>query len=534
MKNILIVDNSLVIKNLLKNSLSNLQEVILFEATSIKEVEELVYKNKFFLVISNLVLPDSIDFEILKLLKKEKLPTIIFSSITESNHLEVEYPNIINHIIKDVNGFQFIHKLVSTMSYCHDEKVLLVDDSTTQAEYIKEILEKLLLKVIITKNGIEALHILDKESRISFVLTDYEMPVMDGLELTKKIREHKNYNQIPIIITTSINDNNLKINFYKYGANDILIKPILQEELISKIIDIFLNQKYIEDIESFNELLNKNIITSTTDLTGKILTVSDAFCRISGYKKDELIGKNHNILRHPDMQKSLYEDMWNTIKNGQSWEGEVKNLKKNGGYYWVKSTIEPIFSKDGSIIGYSSIRYDITDKKKLEIISITDGLTNIYNRRFFNEVFPKIINNAKRKNELVAFLFMDIDYFKLYNDNYGHQKGDDVLVTFAKCLKDNLHRFTDFAFRLGGEEFAVIYQADDKEKAITFANQIRKNIENLKIEHKYNSASEYITASMGLICKNAIDIDYDKIYKEADDLLYEAKENGRNQIRVNS
>ena len=87
---------------------------------------------------------------------------------------------------------------------------------------------------------------------------------------------------------------------------------------------------------------------------------------------------------------------------------------------------------------------------------------------------------------------------------------------------------------MGGEEFAVIYQADDKEKAITFANQIRKNIENLKIEHKYNSASEYITASMGLICKNAIDIDYDKIYKEADDLLYEAKENGRNQIRVNS
>ena len=534
MKNILIVDNSLVIKNLLKNSLSNLQEVILFEATSIKEVEELIHKNKFFLVISNLVLPDSIDFEILKLLKKENLPTIIFSSITESNQLEIEYPNIINHIVKDVNGFQFIHKLVSTMSYCHDEKVLLVDDSTTQVAYIKEILEKLLLKVIIAKNGIEALDILDKESRISFVLTDYEMPVMDGLELTKKIREHKNYNQIPIIITTSINDNNLKINFYKYGANDILIKPVLQEELISKIIDIFLNQKYIEDIESFNELLNKNIITSTTDLTGKILTVSDAFCRISGYKKDELIGKNHNILRHPDIPKSLYEDMWTTIKNGESWEGEIKNLKKNGGYYWVKATVEPTFSKDGDIIGYSAIRYDITDKKKLEIISITDGLTNIYNRRFFNEIFPKIINNAKRKNELICFLFMDIDHFKLYNDNYGHQKGDDVLVDFAKCLKDNLHRFTDFAFRLGGEEFAVIYQADDKEKAINFANQIRKNIENLKIEHEYNSASEYITASMGLICKNAIDIDYDKIYKEADDLLYEAKENGRNQIRVNS
>lgn len=534
MKNILIVDNSIVIKNLLKKSLSNLQEIVIFEANTVSEVKELIAKNKFFLVISNLVLPDSLDLEILELLKKDNLPTITFSSNIESNPSEIMYPNIINHVIKDINGFQFIHKLVSTMAYCYDEEVLIVDDSTTQANYIKEVLEKLLLKIIVVKNGIEALDILDKEEKISLVLTDYEMPVMDGLELTKKIREHKNYNQIPIIITTSINDNNLKINFYKYGANDILIKPILQEELISKVIDIFLNQKYIEDIESFNELLNKNIITSTTDSNGKILTVSDAFCRISGYKKDELIGKKHNILRHPDMPKSLYEDMWNTIKNGESWEGEIKNLKKNGGYYWVKATVEPTFSKDGDIIGYSSIRYDITDKKKLEIISITDGLTNIYNRRFFNEIFPKIINNAKRKNELICFLFMDIDHFKLYNDNYGHQKGDDVLVSFAKCLKDSLHRFTDFAFRLGGEEFAIIYQADDKEKAENFANIIRKNIENLKIEHKFSTTSAYITASMGLICQNAIEIDYDKIYKEADDLLYEAKKNGRNQLKVNS
>jgi diguanylate cyclase (GGDEF)-like protein/PAS domain S-box-containing protein len=534
MKNILIIDNSLVIKNLLIKSLSNLQGIVIFQASSVKEVEKLLINNKFFIVISNLVLSDSSNFEILKLLKKENIPTIIFSSNIESTPLDIEYPNIINHVIKDANGFEFIHKLVSTMVYCYNEEVLLVDDSRTQATYIKEVLEKLLLKVTVVKHGIEALDTLNENKKITLILTDYEMPVMDGLELTKRIREHKNYNQIPIIITTNINDNNLKIKFYRYGANDILIKPVLKEELISKIIDIFLNQKYIEDIETFNELLNKNIITSTTDASGKILTVSEAFCKISGYTKDELIGKNHNILRHPEMPKSIYQDMWTTIRNGVSWEGEIKNLKKNGDYYWVKAAIEPTFSKDGDIIGYSAIRYDITDKKKLEIISITDGLTNIYNRRFFNEIFPKIINNAKRKNELICFLFMDIDYFKLYNDNYGHQKGDDVLINFAKCLKDSLHRFTDFAFRLGGEEFAIIYQIEDKQSAIDFANTIRQNIQNLKIEHKFNSASEYITASMGLICKNAIEIDYDEIYKEADDLLYEAKKSGRNQIKVNS
>ena len=91
---------------------------------------------------------------------------------------------------------------------------------------------------------------------------------------------------------------------------------------------------------------------------------------------------------------------------------------------------------------------------------------------------------------------------------------------------------SDFAFRLGGEEFAIVYQCDTKEKAIEFANTIKSNIEDLKITHEFNSASPYITASMGLICKNANDID-DKIYKQADDLLYEAKRSGRNQIKVN-
>ena len=147
-------------------------------------------------------------------------------------------------------------------------------------------------------------------------------------------------------------------------------------------------------------------------------------------------------------------------------------------------------------------------------------------------MFPKIINSAKRKNELIAFLCRDIDHFKQYNDNYGHQKGDDVLVSFAKCLKDSLHRSSDIAFRLGGEEFAIVYQPETKEKAIEFANTIKENIEKLQIKHEFSSVRLYVTASMGLVCKEANNID-DEIYKEADDNLYEAKNIGRNSIHVN-
>ena len=311
------------------------------------------------------------------------------------------------------------------------------------------------------------------------------------------------------------------------------MKPILKEELISKVINIFLNLKQIEDIKTFNNLIDKNIITSSTNIKGEIVSVSEAFCEISGYTKDELLGKNHNILKHPDMTNSIYKELWETISSGKIWKGELKNLKKNGDYYWVKAIIEPNFSKEGKIIGYSAIRYDITDRKLIEIISITDGLTNIYNRRYFDEIFPKIINSAKRKDELVSFLFMDIVHFKQYNDNYGHQKGDEVLIEVAKCLKNSLHRSSDIAFRLGGEEFAIVYLSETKEKAFEFANIVKNNIENLNIKHEFNSASAYITASIGLICKNANDIIINEIYKQADDLLYEAKRNGRNQVKVN-
>lgn len=285
-------------------------------------------------------------------------------------------------------------------------------------------------------------------------------------------------------------------------------------------------------MKKYIKIVDENVLTSSTDLDGNITYVSEAFCEISGYTKDELIGQNHRIIRHPDMLDATYKELWETISSGETWKGEIKNKKKNNDCYWVKASVSPIFDNKKRIIAYTSIREDITDKKRIEEISITDGLTNIYNRRYFDEVFPKIINSAKRKNELVAFLFMDIDHFKQYNDNYGHQKGDEVLIKFATCLKESLNRSSDIAFRLGGEEFAVVYQSDTKEKAIEFANIIKSNIEDLKIKHEFNSASHYITASMGLICKNANDID-DKIYKQADDLLYEAKRSGRNQIKVN-
>ena len=166
-------------------------------------------------------------------------------------------------------------------------------------------------------------------------------------------------------------------------------------------------------------------------------------------------------------------------------------------------------------------------------ISITDGLTNVFNRRHFSESFPKIINRAKRHNDLFCFLILDIDFFKQYNDTYGHLKGDEALVRVATTIKNQLRRTDDQCFRLGGEEFGVIIDANREDQALAFAKTILHKIEGLKIEHKKNSASPYITVSIGLICRSIRYTDSDdQIYKEADELLYKAKKNGRNRVET--
>lgn len=122
-------------------------------------------------------------------------------------------------------------------------------------------------------------------------------------------------------------------------------------------------------LQSLLDSFDKNVIASSTDIKGRITYASDALCEISGYTKDELIGKPHNIIRHPDMSHEAFEELWDTIKAGKIWRGEVKNLKKDGGFYWVDAVITPQYDLNNRLIGYSSVRHDITSKKEVEALS---------------------------------------------------------------------------------------------------------------------------------------------------------------------
>lgn len=291
------------------------------------------------------------------------------------------------------------------------------------------------------------------------------------------------------------------------------------------------NEKKIKD---YVELVDKNIITSSTDLKGNITYASEAFCKISGYTKEELLSKNHRVIRHPDTSKDLFVDLWEKISADKEWRGSLKNRAKDGSFYWVDTAIYPIYNEDNKKVGYTAIRQDITDKKRVEELSIRDELTSLYNRRYFNEVLEKELQRVKRDSKNIVFLMIDIDHFKQYNDTYGHQAGDDVLEKIGAVLNDFSKRAGDFAFRLGGEEFGLIYYEETTQDILEFANNLIKAIEALKIPHINNSASEFITGSVGLVCKNVDqNTTPEEIYKEADENLYKAKESGRNKVVSN-
>ena len=168
--------------------------------------------------------------------------------------------------------------------------------------------------------------------------------------------------------------------------------------------------------------------------------------------------------------------------------------------------------------------------ENLEMCSITDPLTKLYNRRHLDAQFKQKFEKAKTNSSYYALFILDLDKFKEYNDTYGHIAGDEALQAIAKVLKSSMKREADSTFRLGGEEFCILSMADEQEKIIKTGEYIRKNIEDLNIAHE-KSEHKVITASFGLCIINSFeDKSLDKMYKIADDNLYLAKEQGRNCI----
>ena len=169
----------------------------------------------------------------------------------------------------------------------------------------------------------------------------------------------------------------------------------------------------------------------------------------------------------------------------------------------------------------------------LEKLSMYDGLTNIRNRRFFDETFEKTFSEIKRDKKSLAVLMIDIDFFKPYNDNYGHGQGDETLRKVAKALEKTIKRPTDFVARYGGEEFVILLKNIDKTGLQAVANNLLNAVRELKITHEYSKVEDFVTVSIGVSYYNSSsDITKLELLLKADETLYNVKNSGRNNFAI--
>lgn len=169
----------------------------------------------------------------------------------------------------------------------------------------------------------------------------------------------------------------------------------------------------------------------------------------------------------------------------------------------------------------------------LEKLSMYDGLTNIRNRRFFDETFEKTFNEIKRDKKSLAVLMIDIDFFKPYNDNYGHGQGDETLRKVAKALEKTIKRASDFVARYGGEEFVILLKDINKDGVEAVANNLLNAIRELKITHEFSKIENYVTISIGASFYNSSsDVTKLELLLKADETLYNVKNSGRNNFAI--
>jgi len=298
-------------------------------------------------------------------------------------------------------------------------------------------------------------------------------------------------------------------------------------ETIEKVVvtcsDMSEYRKSRREIERYLHIIDTCVMISSTDTQGAITEASDAFCKISGYTKEELIAQTHRLLRHPDVPLSFYEAMWKTLQTGTSWHGEIKNRRKDGSTYWVDTIIMPRYDDADRLIGYMAIRNDITDKKRIEELSVTDQLTGLYNRLKLDELFALYLSLAKRHRSAFSIALLDIDKFKSINDTYGHQVGDIVLQELSSVLKSRIRK-KDALGRWGGEEFLILLPQCDLAAAYALAEKLRALVES----HAFSRIGSK-TVSFGVATFHIGD-DEKSMVARADEALYRAKAHGRNRV----
>ena len=271
-----------------------------------------------------------------------------------------------------------------------------------------------------------------------------------------------------------------------------------------------------------------------TDVNGTIVDVNEAFTRITGYSREEVIGQNQRILNSGRQDAGFYSAMWNSLTEQGHWSGEVWNRRKDGEIYAELLTISAIRDEEGATQRYVALFSDITASKshqrKLEHIAHFDALTNLPNRVLLADRLNQLMAQAQRCAMKLAVVFLDLDGFKVINDTHGHQVGDHVLIVVAKRMKKAL-RESDTLARFGGDEFvAVLIDLEDTQASTPLLNRL---LAAAALPVQVGELHLQVTASLGVsFYSQGQDIDADQLLRQADQAMYQAKVAGKNRYSV--
>nr|WP_294966881.1 EAL domain-containing protein [Sulfurimonas sp.] len=452
--------------------------------------------------------------------KIDKLKIYIAAGMYK-NELQKEVQGIIFNELKterfgDGNyGYFWIHNLNNIM-LVHPDKTLLLknmkDWKTSDGQYLFRNIEKLVKEkkagyINYIWNRPDKVEIEDHKTSYVYLIKEWDMVIGSGFYLTE-LRD---------ILSTEkklIKDSlykNLKENLLLMIA--LVILSILSALFISnRIKKIELSRKeQMNMLEQYKLILDKSAVVSKTDINGIITYVNDGFSKISGYEKDEVIGKPHSIVRHPESPKSQFKSLWRIIQKGNVCKGVIKNQTKDNNSYYNSTTIVAIRDANGNIIEYISSGTDITElienRTKLKSIFSTDSLTGLGNR-------VSLINNiSKNQNGVLAII--NIDRFKEINDTFGLESGDEIIKELGIRIFNYVNDENYTLYRVQADIFALYTLNKTQEEVVKTVSMLINTVG--KKPYIINNSNIILTYTSGIASDN------ENLFTYADIALSEAK-----------
>lgn len=312
------------------------------------------------------------------------------------------------------------------------------------------------------------------------------------------------------------------------------LQDTFDSELLLVVYDITVRKEAEEQLRFSSRVFNQaqeGIII--TDTSGTITDVNPAFCEITGFSHEEVLGKGPDILNSGKHSPEFFSKMWQSIIDHGYWQGEVWNRRKNGELYAELLTISAITDDDGQSRHFVGLFSDITQTKQqqetLEMMAHYDVLTKLPNRVLFADRFSQAMAHSNRTETMLAICFLDLDNFKPVNDTHGHEVGDQLLIEVAVRLRKNV-RDEDTISRFGGDEFAILFRDIESQPECEF--MLRRIHESLAQPYNVNDTRIEISASSGVTFYPQENADLDTLLRHADQTMYQAKLAGRNTYKL--